>query len=90
MRVNIQLSIIEWTATLGSSGDIRGFSAKLEIIKGFWKNKMTGIDEVILYDNKAKNVGIPDSIGVVTARLFNEVSMQKNESKTVRLFLYKP
>ncbi len=38
---------------------------------------MIGIDEIILCDNKAKNVGI----AIVTARLFNEVSVQKNESK---------
>lgn len=37
---------------------------------------MTGIDEVVLCDNKAKNTGI----AVATTRLFNEVSMQKNES----------
>ncbi|MCF6333259.1 MAG: hypothetical protein L3J11_08240 [Draconibacterium sp.] len=38
---------------------------------------MTGIDEVILYDNKVKNV----AISIVTARLFNKVSVQKNELK---------
>ncbi len=38
---------------------------------------MTGIDEVILCDNKTKNAGI----AIDTVRLFNEVSVQKNESK---------
>ena len=38
---------------------------------------MTGIDEVILCGNKAKNVGI----AIATARLFNEISIQKNKSK---------
>ena len=38
---------------------------------------MTGIDEVIMCDNKAKNAGIATQ----TVRLFNEVSVQKNESK---------
>ena len=33
---------------------------------------MTGIDEIILYGNKAKNVGV----AIVTARLFNKVSLQ--------------
>jgi len=35
---------------------------------------MTGIDEIILCDNEAKNAGI----AIATARLFNEVSVQKN------------
>ncbi len=47
---------------------------------------MTGIDEVILYDNKAKNAGI----ATVTARLFNEVSVQKNESKRLGYFFTIP
>ena len=38
---------------------------------------MTGIDEFILCDNKAKNAGI----AINTVRLFNEVSVQKNELK---------
>ena len=47
---------------------------------------MTGIDEVILCDNKAKNAGI----AVVTARLFNEVNVQKNESKQLDYFFTIP
>ena len=47
---------------------------------------MTGIDEVILCDNKAENVGI----AIDTARLFNEVSVQKNESKRVSYFIAIP
>ncbi|MCF6331890.1 MAG: hypothetical protein L3J11_01285 [Draconibacterium sp.] len=45
---------------------------------------MTGIDEVILCDNKAKNVVI------VTARLFNKVSVQKNELKRLGYFITIP
>ncbi|MCF6332378.1 MAG: hypothetical protein L3J11_03760 [Draconibacterium sp.] len=44
---------------------------------------MTGIDEVILCDNKAKNV----AIAIVTARLFNEVSVQKYELKRLGYFI---
>jgi len=44
---------------------------------------MTGIDEVILCDNKAKNAGI----AIDTVRLFNEVSVQKNESKRAGYFI---
>ena len=47
---------------------------------------MTGIDEIILYDNKAKNTGI----AIVTARLFNEVSVQENESKRLGYFFTIP
>ncbi len=47
---------------------------------------MIGIDEVILCDNKTKNVGI----AIVTARLFNEVSVQKNESKWLGYFFTNP
>ena len=47
---------------------------------------MTGIDEVILCDNKAENVGI----AIDTARLFNEVSVQKNESKRASYFITIP
>jgi hypothetical protein len=47
---------------------------------------MTGIDEVILCHNKAKNAGI----AIDTARLFNEVSVQKNESKRVGYFITIP
>ena len=47
---------------------------------------MTGIDEVILYNNKAKNAGI----AIATARLFNEVSVQKNESKWLGYFITSP
>jgi len=47
---------------------------------------MTGIDEIILCDNKAKNVGI----AIATARLFNEVSVQKNESKRLSYFFTIP
>ena len=47
---------------------------------------MTGIDEIILCDNKAKNVGI----AIATARLFNEVSVQKNESKRLGYFFTIP
>ena len=43
---------------------------------------MTGIDEVILCDNKAKNAGI----AIDMVRLFNEVSVQKNESKRAGYF----
>ncbi|MCF6332046.1 MAG: hypothetical protein L3J11_02080 [Draconibacterium sp.] len=47
---------------------------------------MTGIDEVILCDNKTKNV----AIAIVTARLFNEVSVQKNELKRSGYFITIP
>ena len=47
---------------------------------------MTGIDEVILCDNKAKNAGI----AIDTVRLFNEVSVQKNESKRLGYFFTIP
>ncbi|MCF6332962.1 MAG: hypothetical protein L3J11_06730 [Draconibacterium sp.] len=47
---------------------------------------MTGIDEVILCDNKAKNV----AIAIVTARLFNEFSVQKNELKRSGYFITIP
>ena len=47
---------------------------------------MTGIDEVILCDNKAKNAGI----AIDTVRLFNEVSVQKNELKRLGYFLTIP
>ncbi len=47
---------------------------------------MTGIDEVILCDNKAKNAGIT----IDTVRLFNEVSVQKNESKRLGYFFTIP
>ncbi len=47
---------------------------------------MTGIDEVILCDNKAKNV----VIAIATARLFNEVSVQKNELKRLGYFITIP
>ncbi len=47
---------------------------------------MTGIDKVILYDNKAKITGI----AIATARIFNEVSMQKNESKRSGYFFTIP
>ena len=49
---------------------------------------MTGIDEVILCDNKAKNVAI--AIAIATARLFNEVSVQKNELKRLGYFITIP
>ena len=39
------------------------------------RNLRTGTDEVILCANKAKNV----AIAIVTTRLFNEVSVQKNQ-----------
>jgi len=47
---------------------------------------MTGIDEIILCDNEAKNAGI----AIATARLFNEVSVQKNESKQLGYFFTIP
>ncbi len=47
---------------------------------------MTGIDEIILCDNKAKNAGI----AIDTVRLFNEVSVQKNESKQLGYFFSIP
>jgi len=47
---------------------------------------MTGIDKVILCDNKAKNAGI----AMDTVRLFNEVSVQKNESKRAGYFITIP
>jgi len=47
---------------------------------------MTGIDEVILCDNKAKNAGI----AIATAKLFNKVSVQKNESKRAGYFITIP
>ena len=47
---------------------------------------MTGIDEVILCDNKAKNAGI----AIDTVRLFDEVSVQKNESKLAGYFITIP
>ncbi|NOY96079.1 MAG: hypothetical protein GXO81_06820 [Chlorobi bacterium] len=48
---------------------------------------MTGIDVIILCDNKAKNAGIAI---VTTVRLFNEVSVQENESKRLGYFLTIP
>jgi len=47
---------------------------------------MTGIDEVILCDNKAKNAGI----AIDAVRLFNKVSVQKNESKRLGYFITIP
>ena len=47
---------------------------------------MTGIDEVILCGNKAKNAGI----AAVTTRLFNEVNAQKNKSKRSGYFFTMP
>ncbi|MCF6332388.1 MAG: hypothetical protein L3J11_03810 [Draconibacterium sp.] len=47
---------------------------------------MAGIDEVILCDNKAKNV----AIAIATARLFNEVSVQKNKLKRLGYFIAIP
>jgi hypothetical protein len=47
---------------------------------------MTGSDEIILCDNKAKNAGI----AIDTVRLFNEVSVQKNESKRAGYFITIP
>ncbi len=47
---------------------------------------MIGIDVIILCDNKAKNAGI----AIVTARLFNEVSVQENESKRLGYFFTIP
>ena len=47
---------------------------------------MTGSDEIILCDNKAKNVGI----AIDTVRLFNEVSVQKNEPKQAGYFITIP
>jgi len=38
---------------------------------------VTGINEIILCVNKAKNAGI----AIATTRLFNEDSVKKNESK---------
>ena len=58
----------------------------MESAKGLWRNNMTGIDEVILCYNKAKNVGI----AIATVRLFNEVSVQKNESKRLGYFFTNP
>ncbi|MCF6357578.1 MAG: hypothetical protein L3J54_07205, partial [Draconibacterium sp.] len=43
-------------------------------------------DEVILCDNKAKNV----AIDIVITRLFNEVSVQKNELKRSGYFITIP
>ena len=47
---------------------------------------MTGIDEVILCDNKEKNAGI----AIDTVRLFNKVSVQENESKRAGYFFIIP
>ncbi len=47
---------------------------------------MTEIDEVILCDNKTKNV----AIAIATVRLFNEVSVQKNELKRLGYFVTIP
>ncbi len=47
---------------------------------------MTGIDEVILCDNKAKNA----VIAIAIARLFNAVSVQKNELKWLGYFITIP
>ena len=44
---------------------------------------MTGIDEVIMCDNKTKNAGVAKA----TAKLFNKVNVQKNESKRLGYFL---
>jgi len=45
--------------------------------KGLLWNKLTKAGEVILCNNKAKNA----DIALATARLFNEVSAQNNESE---------
>ena len=47
---------------------------------------MTGTDEVILCANKAKNV----AIAMATTRLFNEVSVQKNQSERLGYFITIP
>ena len=47
---------------------------------------MTGTDEVILCTNKAKNV----AIAIATTRLFNEVSVQKNQSERLGYFITIP
>ena len=47
---------------------------------------MTGSDEIILCDNKAKNAGL----AIDTARLFNEFSVQKNESEQAGYFITIP
>ena len=47
---------------------------------------MTRIDEVILCDNKAKNVGV----AIDMVRLLNEDSVQKNKSKWTGYFITIP
>ena len=47
---------------------------------------MTGTDEGILCTNKAKNV----AIAIATTRLFNEVSVQKNQSERLGYFITIP
>jgi len=47
---------------------------------------MIGIDEIILCDNKTKNA----CIAVVTARLFDKVNVQMNESKQLGCFFKIP
>jgi len=41
------------------------------------QNKVYRIDDLILCNNEAKNI----AIALAKTRLFNEISMQKNESK---------
>ena len=53
------------------------FDAMFQNIKGLCRNKLTETDEDIFSDNKAKNTGI----AIATARLFNELSGEKNESE---------
>jgi hypothetical protein len=50
---------------------------KRQSSKGLLWNKLTKVGEVILCNNKAKNA----DIALAKARLFNEVSVQKNESE---------
>jgi hypothetical protein len=47
---------------------------------------MAEIDKVILCDNKTKNAGI----AIVTARPFDEVNVQMNESKRLGYFFIIP
>jgi hypothetical protein len=47
---------------------------------------MAGIDEVILWADQAKKVGI----AIATSSLFNEVSLQKNQSEWLVYFITAP
>ncbi len=57
-----------------------------KLAKALLRNKLDKAGEVILYDNEAKNTGI----AIATARLFNEVSVQKNKPEWSSYFVTMP